>query len=238
MLGFFRSEAGSTPAFTIRDHWERAQPDGMRPNLTLRFAERISATQNLSGHPISSFAHIIVDVQKEFCDPDCIESLGNADTDRTANNIIAFNSALQKFDIPTFWVYYDVENEGPDKACGGFYKVAPDQDSLIRKASTNAFFGTGLYTKLKSQGINNVIVSGFNLTACVRDTLLGARLYELNSWLVADCTANDENCHEPKSDDWYGRISGLEKSGVTITSAKHVLDAMARKSHSPALTKN
>ena len=238
MLNFFKPVFEPTPVFTVRDHWERAQPTGMKPNLALRFAQNISEAENLSQHPASSFAHVVVDVQKLFCEPNAKKYLGNADTDLTTDNIIHFSSELSKFEIPTFWVYYDVENKGPDQACGGFYKVKPDQDSLIRKASTDGFFGTGLYRKLKNQGISNVIVSGFNLTACVRDTLIGARQHELNSWLVADCSANDNNCHKAKSEGWYYRLWGLERNAVTITSAKHVLDAMGSKAVMPALTRN
>lgn len=238
MLNFFKPVLEPVPEFTVRDHWDRAQPVGMRPNLALRFAQNISKARNLSRQSLGSFAHVVVDAQKLFCDPGSEKYLGNADTDLTTDNIIHFDSELTKFHIPTYWVYYDVENEGPDRACGGFHKVKPDKSSVIRKASTDAFFGTGLYRKLKNQGINNVIVSGFNLTACVRDTLIGARQRELNTWLVADCSANDDNSHKPKSDGWYYRLWGLEEHGITITSAKHVLDTMARKSAVPALIKN
>jgi len=70
----------------------------------------------------SKFAHCIIDVQRQFCDPKYSERRGNRETAKVSKRIASVADDFREANIPTYIVYYTQDKkEGPDKAGGGLY---------------------------------------------------------------------------------------------------------------------
>ncbi len=137
-------------------------------------------------------AHLIVDVQDEICNPQGLR--GTRETGRTARRIARLAPLFNRAGLTTFWIYTDRTFEGPQTAGGGFYAVRPRRTGraiLLPKSRNSAFAGTALNRELKERGITTLLISGFNLSACVIETARAARKLGYTVIILRDCTADD-----------------------------------------------
>ncbi len=171
-----------------------------------------------------------MDAQVAYADPN--GPRGNADTDLTTDNIGHFSAALDTLGIPTIQLYFDKENEGPEKANGGFYKLQPQTNNpshiLIPKDKSSGFEGTcTLHAQLQSLQKENIILDGFNLTGCLYLTAIGALDRDYNLWIPADCTTNDNRSDLAGTTDWRNLLHRLKNRDAIITSAADIAHGMA-----------
>ena len=143
--------------------------------------------------PPSEFVHCIIDVQREFCDPEHSAQRGTNETVRVAEHIANVAPEFRQAHIPTYMVYFARNRaESPDEACGGLFKVTMDDgDTPVAKNENSAFEGSDISDKLKKDGIKTLLVSGFNTNACVKETVMDALSEGFNVWLLEDCLGND-----------------------------------------------
>ncbi len=140
----------------------------------------------------STFAHVVIDVQRKFCAPDMAH--GNYHTHRVAGKIASALPAFRAAGIRTVIVYGDNFNDGYDNALGGPYRIEadPTRDILVPKRLNSAFTGGNLDNVLKALGVKNLFVSGFNAKFCVRETVEDALSLHYRVALVAGLIGQDK----------------------------------------------
>ena len=121
-------------------------------------------------------ALLIIDVQKEFFNisQTCSDSLKSA-----IEYINATTALFRKKSLPIFVIQHRSDDEGLIPGKSGFdvpesLKVEP-QDTRIVKTYGNSFAKTGLAEKLREQGVDTVILTGFCAEFCVLSTYRGAQ---------------------------------------------------------------
>ena len=196
---------------------------------------------NINERVKSETAHVIIDVQREFCDPTHERNRGNKETDRISG-VIA-DSIAPKFreaGMPTFLIYYtdDIKNGDADTACGGFHKIKPeDGDELVAKNTDSAFHSGNFRELLEERGIKNLIVSGFNANSCVKRTVYSAKEEGINVCILKDGVGND-NCN--KLDTLSETFAMMKEKGIVVANSDTVLGhlkaAGASKKALPART--
>jgi len=170
----------------------------------------------------ASTAHIAIDVQREFSDPH-YSWRGNFTTSYIAGNIAKLTDAFRAAGIRNYVVYSDRGRLGPDEAYGGLHKISPAlPDRLVPKTANSAFSNPDLDGQLRAEGIENLILTGFNLSACVRETALDAAELGFNVILLRDYSA-DDNAHELDEAAVESSLSALRQKGVHVVTAARLL---------------
>jgi nicotinamidase-related amidase len=164
-----------------------------------------------------------VDVQREFCDP-VFSERGNVKTDRIAKRIAAFSNILHDAGLPICWIYFDEQltakehdrikskglqhlelvNQARFNHAGGgpHYVAADDGHFLIPKNEDSAFMSrpSPFRDLLIQRQTSDIIVTGFNYSACVWKTIQDALLEGYNIYLVRDLCGNDNKCSDSADD--------------------------------------
>jgi nicotinamidase-related amidase len=140
------------------------------------------------------FALVILDVQREYCDPS--GKRGTRHTDTIARDIARFLPRFRNAGIPVYIVYFDDKKEGYEKAGGGPYLIdAHRGDILVPKTEDSAVEGSDLIKHLEKKGIRNLFLAGFNSGSCITDTAIDI-LDDLEGYkiaLLADGLGQDNN---------------------------------------------
>ncbi len=163
-------------------------------------------------------ALLIIDVQREYCAP--LGPRGTLKTRKISSDIKRLTPAFRAAGIPTYVVYYD----DADKPLGkvDFYKVKPGpQDIAVRKYTDSAFRSGKLRGLLEEHGRKKLLVCGFNLSACVAQTIEDARREGYDVTLLSDLTGNDS-----MNGDGRRALAKMTELGVEITTAKQALRAL------------
>ncbi len=120
--------------------------------------------------PVQNYAHIVIDVQEEFCRIGK-NTFGTTHTEEISNHINNVSKIFREINLKTFIIYYDQEAEGITKAAGGLHKLETEKtDILVPKSNDNAFENSNLDSLLNQHNISHLLISGFNVSACVFDT--------------------------------------------------------------------
>lgn len=159
-------------------------------------------------------AHIIVDPQRIYCDPDYdphddhdgdpddfsdydqLAPGGTEETLSTCDNISDMSIALNMVEAHNILVYSDPDSEGIDRANGGLMFSSDEIDHDLKciclsKENESAFESTDLAHYLDDLGVNIVLISGFNTGSCVLATVHDSLKHGFKTVLITDCTAND-----------------------------------------------
>ena len=138
---------------------------------------------------------LVMDVQRRYSDPDMAR--GNKTTDKTASKIAELVPLFRQAGIDIYYTYTPVSvaghSEDINTAEFGFHRFKPDAttDTAVPKTSNSAFQGSNINTLLRQNGIKHLLICGFNLSACVKDTAMDAHDYKYDVTLIKDLTAND-----------------------------------------------
>lgn len=160
-------------------------------------------------------ALLIIDVQRTYCAP--LGQRGTMKTRKISNDIKRLTPAFRAAGVPTYVVYYD-ETDKPLREVD-FYKVKPGpKDIAVRKYTDSAFRSGKLRTLLEEHGRKKLLVCGFNLSACVAQTVEDARREGYDVTLLRDLTGNDSmNTNEDRA------LEKMTELGVQISTARQVL---------------
>ncbi|MDE1152742.1 MAG: cysteine hydrolase [Micavibrio sp.] len=174
----------------------------------------------------SNIALLVIDVQKEFCDP--TGRRGNQQTAEVSRRIGSLVPEFRKAGIPVYMVYF---SHGEKKIKDiDFYEVKPEKsDVLVAKNRDSAFRGSNIETLLQKAGHRKLLTCGFNLNACVYSTVLDARSNGFQVTLLRDLVGNDKN-----NDDRYtdGCIQEMKEKGIQFTQSSEVLQALTPANNS------
>lgn len=182
-------------------------------------------------------ALLVIDVQKEFCDPG---RYGNEETQIVSEHIQSIVPEFRKAGIAVYAIYF---NENPREPAPmeriGFYKFTPaPQDIMVGKSSDSAFDGKVLVTSLSDpnprkepfeetltrNGHTKLIACGFNLRACVLDTILDANRKGFDITLLGDLSGNDRRRSVPRRDS----LARVKDAGAHISTSAQALSAIMR----------
>lgn len=177
-------------------------------------------------------ALMVIDVQKQFCDPQTNYKRGSFETNLIATNIQDASTAFRKASIPVYAVHFGTKAKTAAEV--DFHHFAPTpKDTLISKITNSAFEGPNNQTNktLSDDGRKLLLMCGFNLSACVMTTAIDAVTYGYDVCVLEDLTGNDgSNRHCNKAID----IQIMKDSGVTFASSAEALRAiMAAKAPKP-----
>jgi nicotinamidase-related amidase len=139
---------------------------------------------------------LVIDVQNEFF------NINQACSDSLKSAIQYINAAIDLFrkkNFPIVVIQHKSEEENLVPGKPGFdvpesVKLEP-QDIRIVKMYSNSFTKTGLAEKLKEQGVDTVIVTGFCAEFCVLSTYKGAQDFDLTPIILKNSIASDNAEH-------------------------------------------
>jgi len=175
---------------------------------------------------------LIIDVQREYADPEHSARRGNPQTVATAHHISTLVPQFREAGLKTYWIYYfglEENRNKPEKCGGGFYKNTPaSNDELVPKNDSSAFEGSDIKARLLSADIKTLLVSGFNAGSCVKRTVLDGLSEGFKVCVLSDGVGNDNyNCNYVETD-----LKIMEAEGAIIkTSSQALCEIQMLKEH-------
>ncbi|MBU6474689.1 MAG: isochorismatase family protein [Alphaproteobacteria bacterium] len=169
---------------------------------------------------------LVIDVQREFCDP--WYSRGNKETKAVSERIQSIAPAFRRAGVPVYAVYYSTTGE-KERRDIDFYKFLPaSEDQLFAKSTDSAFESGRLKKALENDKRKLLLVCGFNQAACVKRTVLSARKEGYDVCLLEDLAGND-NWNTGGS----GAKAAMEKKGVIMAASADVLKLLRAPAPKP-----
>jgi nicotinamidase-related amidase len=139
-------------------------------------------------------ALLVIDIQKQFFkeDPETERSLNSSV--EYVNYVIPF---FRKKNLPIVFIQHKEEESGLVPGYEGFdlpdaFKVEPG-DIRITKTYGNSFNGTGLTEKLRSLGVDTVLLTGFCAEHCVLSTYRGAQDVDFTPIIIRGALASGDS---------------------------------------------
>jgi nicotinamidase-related amidase len=175
-------------------------------------------------------ALLVIDVQKEFCDPKRFFGRGNAETAEVSKRIQSLVPEFRKAGIPVYAVYFSRE-EKKNAADIDFYEFTPHpDDTLVAKNQDSAFEGSNIKKILLEDKRKTLLTCGFNLNACVKSTVLDALIEGFDVCLLRDLVGNDnENDCSPAE----GHLADMRDMGVMIEKSDTILARLRDRKNAP-----
>ena len=168
-------------------------------------------------------ALLVIDVQREFCDPN--GERGNKETVEISQRIRRLVPAFRKAGVPVYVIYCSDEEKQVQDV--DFYEFRPREgDFVLCKKDDSAFNGTTLDEKLKEHHRRTLLTCGFNTNACIYATVMDARAQGYSVRLLRDLTGNDNNNDAGSTP---GYVRRMQEEGVVISNAADELRALAAR---------
>ena len=183
-------------------------------------------------------ALILIDVQKEFCDVS--KARGNIDTENTCKRIASLVPKFRAVQLPIYSVFYAQEDTPPSEVDFHHY-LYKKTDIPIRKTENSAFRDVGdkngdnrFFEILNKNSHKNLLVMGFNATACVLETVKDGQFYGYNCTLVTDWISDGTGYG-------FGDMApdlknAARKNGVKFIPSEYALDVVRKHRTKPRLT--
>lgn len=190
-------------AKTLRNEVLAFFPTANTPNLMqkmklIQYAESQLPEERLQH--INFDAVLCIDVQKYFCD--IAQGKGNEDTDKTAQHIAEIMPHFREAGLPIYNIYYYHENCTRRDIDFHHYQPA-DIDTLQEKYRNSAFegdHGKAFERLLKQKNHKNLLIVGFNASACLAETIRDAQKAGFNCTVITDAIANEKTLPQDPSE--------------------------------------
>ena len=163
-------------------------------------------------------ALLLIDIQKRFCDPNLTR--GNDETILVSYKIMSASHEFRNAGLRFYPIYFTRSREEPLNKIDYYGFIPKTQDTVIQKNTDSAFDSTDIGSILKRNGHTDLLVCGFNLNACVRDTILDAADNGFKVTLLRDLTGNDKRNDPAEVKDTLDKMAA---AGVTVTTARNAL---------------
>lgn len=193
-----------------------------------------------SGHePIDPrrTALLVVDVQPEFASA-ARPLAGNKYTELVSHRIAALLPNFRRAGVQVYPIYFRMDSDylrgtlfHPPESL--FFKFTPvAQDKIVAKSENSSFAGVEelsglpLQAALERDGRDTLLVCGFNLFACVLETITDIRALPYRRYLLRDLSGNGgrENAHATgHKEDFHT----MRHSGARIITAEKALRALS-----------
>ena len=157
----------------------------------------------------ASFALIVVDMQNDYCSPDCYMDKAGYDLNLLRAPIEPLKNVLTKARKCGLEVIYtrhseNLNPESSDENGTSAYQsfgweivseLQPLENEMVfNKTTISAFLSGGLHEYLQEKNIKNLIFCGNTIDVCVHSSLRVAEDFDYNCMLLEDCcgAVNDE----------------------------------------------
>ncbi len=164
-------------------------------------------------------AILIVDMQPNFCT-----------NDETKNLVQAINAILPEINDLTVYHVHTAWGYRPARQDIQFATDVPLEARAFRKEANSAFRAintmTSLEKELKESGIENVVLAGVNLSACIRDTAIDSCKAAFNTIVLADLVGNNQKNEHLKKIEAF---EDMAEAGTTYASTAAVLKTIKNK---------
>lgn len=168
-------------------------------------------------------ALLVIDVQKEFCDPK--KKRGTMETDRIAKRIQSIIPAFREAGIPAYVIYFRKKNIFSKFRKIDFHHFSPEpSDMLVAKDKDSAFEGSNIGELLKQHRRTKILACGFNLNACVYQTVRDAIRQGFDVSVLEDLVGNDKKNPASVTSDYIRRMKMME---IDFRSSAEALKASA-----------
>lgn len=182
---------------------------------------------------IASTAHLIIDVQRFYADPNYLPDPENPDafkggdeyTEEKTDNIVGLIPKFRDAGLQIYHVYSRKNSKDtPEESYGGWYKVQPDPetDEILKKTQSSAFKYTDLTKTLHDNGVKNLIVSGFNTNTCIYESVMDALSREFNVCIAYDTVDNGAGWHGTDQTE----IREMKEAGAVISDSDKILEVL------------
>jgi len=139
---------------------------------------------------VGKLALVVQDVQREFCDPALPR--GTTATDQLAGRIESLVPLFRAAGLPVF-VVQTKPAMTIGKFEGDFHRFQPHtNDTLVQKSGNSAVANGTLLELLREKGAEKVLVCGFNLSACIRETVFDLLAWDMPVTVLRDLCGNDK----------------------------------------------
>lgn len=141
-------------------------------------------------------AVLIIDPQAEYARRNGVFCRGNHETELIAAQIKTLTPIFREAGLPVYTAYYGAKyrpqqgTHRPYEVDFYGYKYDP-ADTLIHKEDNSAFNGTDLKQILEKKKHQNILVLGFNTSACVTDTVIDGQKLGFQCWVMTDGIGDD-----------------------------------------------
>ena len=192
-------------------------------------------------------ALLVVDVQNDFCHNQGVFSKYKSATldhvEQAVSKLSALIEKCRQSNLPIIFIrttHSDWTNspswlkrmEGagekmricaPDSWGSDFYNVAPKEgDCIVTKHRYSAFIGTDLDLILRSQGIENIFVTGVATNVCVESTARDAYHRDYNVILIDDCCGAYDNTEHGAT------LNNISKFFGTVTTSETLIATLEK----------
>jgi nicotinamidase-related amidase len=142
---------------------------------------------------LEDVALLVVDVQEQFCGYDGGRLLkeGTKKSEKIARDIGSIIPAFRAAGVPVYAIYFkNGMDTPPENVDFHHFQFDPERDTPVQKRHNSAFDYTNLDRLLKESGKKQLLVLGFNLRACVCETVIDGREKKYDVFLLRDLTGN------------------------------------------------
>ena len=169
-------------------------------------------------------ALLVVDVQKKFCAKEV--GLGNDETVAVSKHIGSLAPEFRKASVPVYAVYCSI----PGSRQTDFYEFEPCfGDVLIGKNRDSAFAGSNIRDILEKDHMKLLLICGFNLNACLKETISDARKAGFDVCLLRDLAGNGI-LSSGDEDDTRRTLEEMQQEGVMMAQSGEVLEQLKARS--------
>jgi|GEM_PF-6083524 len=171
----------------------------------------------------SEWAHVIIDVQKNFCSA----AKGQEEAEQVAQNIAVVKASLAKLKLATYIVYFSNYGQDHTNSSGGLHIIEPTNgDVIVPKTRDFMVKGGDILTLLKDGGHKSLLVSGFNRGYCVADSVVDSLKNGLEVTVMEDCVGHMK--HQASLPTHKRAYDTMRKSGAQISCSQAILSHLSR----------
>ena len=169
----------------------------------------------------NEIALLLIDVQAQFCDPEHEYREGNRETQETSERIQRIAPIFREASIPLYVVYTEPQPR--------IYMFQPDykKDTIINKYGNSPFDETQIEENLHESNKKLLLVCGFNLSACVFDTVKDALKRSFNVALLEDLSGNGKYFYQghPNPEEYKKEeLLKIKNAGATTVNSEFFLE--------------
>jgi len=166
-------------------------------------------------------ALLVIDVQKQFCDPDDWMGNGSEETVQVSERVKDLTPAFRKAGIPVYAVHFGKPEK--DASAIDFYKFIPEPgDTLVAKNMRSAFLGGNIREILDRDHRKLLLTCGVYLNQCVRETVEDAVDQGFDVCLLRDMTGD----YKGDADNTDQNLTAMTRKGIAVLQSGQVLEAL------------
>lgn len=162
-------------------------------------------------------ALFVIDVQDEFCNP--ARTRGTQRTHAAAERIADIIEDFRAEGVRIYSFYYRLPHE---KGIDPYLYEPAGKDMVFRKTCDSVFQGTSVERLIRDANVKTVITCGFNLSACLYESVLDARKRGFDTIVAGDLVGDGTNVAKPAIE----AVREMKDQGARFLHSKKILEQL------------